>query len=84
MKLPERDGRPITLIDLVTHSAGSPANCRWEPKQGTLPVGHLGREAGLVDEPQPGRVEIELPLEPRLTRGADVGPVLLGRVRGFF
>jgi hypothetical protein len=27
-----------------------PANCRWEPKQGTLPMGHLGREAGLVDE----------------------------------
>ena len=47
-------------------------------------TGHLGREAGLINEHQPGRVEIELILKPRLTRGADVGPVLLGRVRGFF
>jgi hypothetical protein len=47
-------------------------------------AGHLGREPCLVDKHQTGWVEIELPREPRLTRGDDVGPVLLGRVRGFF
>ena len=40
--------------------------------------------ACLVDKHQTGWVEIEVPREPRLTRGDDVGPVLLGRVRGFF
>ena len=46
-------------------------------------AGHLGREPCLVDKHQMGWVEIELPREPRLTRGDDVDPVLLGRVRGF-
>jgi hypothetical protein len=31
-----------------------------------------------------GRVEIELALEPRLALLQNVGPVLLGRMRGFF
>ena len=46
-------------------------------------AGHLGRKAGLVDEHQAGRVEIELPVKPRFTRDEDVGPVLLGCVCGF-
>ena len=45
---------------------------------------HLGRGAGLVDEHQPLRIKIELALEPDLSCGSDVRPILLGRVSGFF
>jgi hypothetical protein len=45
---------------------------------------HLRAGAGLVDEDQPGRVEIGLAVEPGFTPLGDVGAVLLGRVRSFF
>ena len=63
---------------------GNPCAQALAPGAASAQTGHLGREAGLIDEHQPGRVEIELPLKPRLTRGADIDPVLLGRVSGFF
>ncbi len=44
---------------------------------------HLGGRTGLVDEHQPFRVEIKLPIKPGLARGSDVGPVALAGVRGF-
>lgn len=49
-----------------------------------IQAGHLGRGAGLVDEHQPFRVEIKLPVKPGLARGSDVGPVALAGVGGFF
>lgn len=45
---------------------------------------HLRAGAGLVDEDQTGRVEIGLAVEPGFAPLADVGAVLLGRVRGLF
>src|SRR5215217_2848442 len=50
------------------------------PRPSVAP-GHVGGGPGLVDEHQPRRVEIQLALEPRLAPPADVGAVLLGRVR---
>ena len=44
----------------------------------------LGGGAGLVDKDEPGRVEVELALEPALASLQDVGPVLLGRMGGLF
>jgi hypothetical protein len=45
---------------------------------------HLGGRAGLVDEHQPFRVEIQLTVKPGLACGSDVGPVALAGVGGFF
>jgi hypothetical protein len=45
---------------------------------------HLGRGAGLVDEHQPGRVELRLRVAPGCPCGRDVGPLLLAGVRRFF
>ena len=45
---------------------------------------HLGRGAGLVDEDEPGRVEIKLALEPGFPPGEHVLPILLGGVSRFF
>jgi hypothetical protein len=45
---------------------------------------HVGCRPGLVDEHQPRRVEVELAIEPVLTRTQDVGAILLDRVPGFF
>ena len=50
----------------------------------SMEAGHLGAGAGLVDENQRVRIEIELALEPRLTPAQDVGPILLGRMPGLF
>jgi hypothetical protein len=46
--------------------------------------GHLGRGTGLVDEDQAVRVEVRLGVEPGPSPLGDVGPLLLGCVRGFF
>ncbi len=45
---------------------------------------HVGRRPGFVDEDEPVGVEIESPLEPVPATAQDVGPVLLGGVRGLF
>jgi hypothetical protein len=45
---------------------------------------HVGQSAGVVDEHQPLGVELELAFEPCLAPSQDVGPALLGRVRGLF
>lgn len=42
----------------------------------SVPSGHLGAGARLVDEDQPCRIEIELALEPSLPALQDVGAVL--------
>ena len=49
-----------------------------------MQAGHLGAGAGLVDEHQCVRIEIELSLEPRLAPAQDVGTILLGRMPGLF
>ena len=48
--------------------------------------GSLGRlaEHALSDEHEPGRIEVEPALEPRLATAQDVGPLLLGRLSGLF
>ena len=72
----QRGGLPVT----VRHAHAQPLSA-W----GTAArARHLGRGAGLVDEDQPGGVEVELAVEPRLARLLDVGPVLLGRVGRLF
>lgn len=45
---------------------------------------HLGRQAGLVDEHQFGRIEIGLAVEPCASALQDVGAVLLQCVCGLF
>lgn len=45
---------------------------------------HLRRRAGLVDEHEPVRIEIELGLEPDLALTPHVGTLLLAGVRRFF
>ncbi|CIW59712.1 Uncharacterised protein [Streptococcus pneumoniae] len=49
-----------------------------------VPAGHLGGGPRLVDEHQPGRVEIELALEPGPPTLQDVGTALFVRVRRLF
>ena len=60
-----RDRRPASL---------APRGPAAEPR-------HLGRRAGLVDEDEFRRVEVELPLGPGLAPLQDVRTVLLGGVR---
>jgi hypothetical protein len=45
---------------------------------------HLGRGAGLVDEDQPFRLQIQLGLEPGVPSAQNVRTLLLARMRGFF
>ena len=45
---------------------------------------HLGGRAGLVDEDELGRIEVRLRLAPGRPLRGDVGPGVLGGVRGFF
>lgn len=45
---------------------------------------HLGVEAGLVNEDEPGRIKIGLAVEPILTLLQEVRPLLLQCMRGFF
>ena len=54
------------------------------PGAASIQASHLSRGAGLVDEHQACGIQIQLSLKPGLARGSDVGPVLLGRVGGFF
>ncbi len=61
--------------------AGPQSLAPWRP---TTHTGHFGAGSGLLNEHQLGRVKIGLGLEPGFTRGGDVLPVLLGRVRRFF
>ena len=66
--MPVRDGSAQAL------ASGRPA----------VGAGHVGRGPRLVDEHQPGRIEVELALEPSLPFAQDVCSLLLGRVRGLF
>ncbi len=45
---------------------------------------HLRRQARLVDEDQPGRIEVELAVKPSLALSRDFRPLLLQCVCGFF
>lgn len=45
---------------------------------------HVGRGPGFVDEDEAIGVEVELPVEPRLPAGQDVGAVLLAGVGRLF
>ncbi len=45
---------------------------------------HLRRQARLVDEDRPGRIEVELAVKPGLALSQDLRPLLLQCVRGFF
>jgi len=47
-------------------------------------AGHLGAGASLVDEEQPGGVEVVLPVEPGVPRLVYVRPLLLGGMRRLF
>jgi len=50
----------------------------------TMAAGHLGRCPRLIDEHQPGRIEIELTIKPGLSPDQDVRTALLVRVRRLF
>jgi hypothetical protein len=77
---PERADEGSRLPVAVRDRRPQPFSARRSPMQAR----HLGAGAGLVDEHQRVRVEIELALEPRLASAQDVRPILLGRVPGLF
>ena len=64
----------------VRHASAKPFSARGA----AIAAGHVRRCPGLIDEDELLRFEIELPLEPVLASLQDVGPVLLGCVRGLF
>ena len=47
-------------------------------------AGHFGGGPSLIDKDQLVRIQARCQLTPSLAGGCDVGPVLLGCVRGFF
>lgn len=58
---------------------GPAAFAAWSP---TAQVGHLGRQAGLVDEYEALRIEVGLGLEPILPPLQDIEAILLLRMGG--
>ena len=84
--------RPPTKVVVFQWPWGAPARSR--SPRGALPrvvailvvapVWLLRADLRFVDEHQPLGVEVGLGVEPSLTRGQDVRPILLGGVRGFF
>jgi hypothetical protein len=54
------------------------------PQRPTVEPRHLGGGAGLVDEDQALRVEVELAVEPGPACRLDIAALLLSRVRGLF
>jgi hypothetical protein len=51
------------------------------PGRTTIKARHLGVGGGLVDEDDPGRIEIELPLEPGFPRRVHRAAALFSGVR---
>src|SRR3954463_5932064 len=64
----------------MRHASPQPPTARGP----SVAPGHVGRSPGLINEDQPLGIEIKLALEPGLAPLADVGPVLLGGMRGLF
>ena len=56
----------------------------FAPPAATVAARHIGPCPGLVDEHEPRRVKIQLPVEPGLPLAQDVGTVLLYGVPGLF
>ena len=54
------------------------------PGRTTIEARHLGVRGGLVDEDDPRRIEVELPLEPRLARRVHRAAALFGGMRRLF
>ena len=61
-----------------------PSVTAFAPGRTTVKACHLGVGGGLVDEDDAGRIEIELPLKPRLTRRIHRAAALFGGVRRLF
>jgi hypothetical protein len=66
---------------MAVRNRGKTALSFWRPP---VEARHLGGGARLVDEDQPRRIEIALPLEPRLAGSLHVAAVLLSGMRRFF
>jgi hypothetical protein len=66
---------------MAVWNRGETARALWRPP---VEARHLGGGARLVDEDQPFRIKIELPLGPRLARGLHVAALLLGGMRRLF
>ena len=77
---PQRAGEGGGLPMAVRH-AGPAALAK---RRTTAQPSHLGRQAGLVDEHQFCRIEIELAVEPGAAAAQDVGAVLLQCMCGLF
>ena len=45
----------------------------------TIKAGHLGRQPGLVEKHEPGRIHVALPDPPAVSPLGNIGTVLLGR-----
>src|SRR5277367_2119114 len=54
------------------------------PRRATVKARHFGVRGGLVDEDEPGRIELELPFEPRFARPVHRAAALFGGVRRLF
>src|SRR5690606_15391535 len=73
---PTKGGLPVAVRDADPEPLAAPA--------APVAPGHVRRGPCLVDEDQALGIEIDLALEPGLALLQDVGPVLLGGVRGLF
>src|SRR5829696_4204118 len=72
----EGGGLPVAVGD-----PGPQALTLWGT---TAQPSHVGGRPGLVDEDEPGGIEVELALEPGFPSRQDVGAILLGCVGGLF
>ena len=66
---------------MAVWNRGKTALSFWSPP---VDPRHLGGGACLVNEDQPRRIKIELPLEPRLASSLHVKALLLGGMRRLF
>ncbi|MGH7840971.1 MAG: hypothetical protein ACREQT_05550 [Candidatus Binataceae bacterium] len=66
---------------MVVRNRGQTALSFWSPP---VEVRHLVGGARLVDEDQPRRIKIALPLEPRLANSLHVAALLLSSMRRLF
>ena len=75
---PSREGRRLPMA--VRNRGKTTLSFRSPPAEAC----HLGGGRGLVDEDQPFRIKIELPLEPLLASSLNVAALLLGGMRRLF
>jgi hypothetical protein len=81
--MPVNRSAPVKVV-VFQWPCGTLARQRLAMRRSSTQAGHLCGEAGLVDEHELRRIEIELAVEPVPAPLQDVGAILLQCVRGLF